>query len=228
MNKSKGIPLSTTFKLIRLLCLFIFFPFLRKIRGNENLPKEKAFIIASNHTTIFDGLLLTVYLTQPIGKHLHFISKANYYANPLFKFLMETAQNIKLEEKVKAKSLFTAIEYLKHGEIIGIFPEATRSPDGKIRKAQSGVAALALTAKVPVVPVGLINTYKILPRGRLFPRFARCEINIGKPLEFKDHYKEYDEVVAQNDQTRIRDIEEEIVRIIMKEIAKLSDQEYPF
>jgi 1-acyl-sn-glycerol-3-phosphate acyltransferase len=228
MNKPKGIPLSLAFKLIRFLCLFIFFPFLRKIRGLENLPKDKAFIVASNHTAIFEGLLLTVYLTRPIGKHLHFISKAKYYSNPLFRFLMETAQNIKLEESVKARSLFAAIEYLKHREIIGIFPEATRSPDGKIRKGQSGVAALALTAKVPVVPVGLINTYKILPRGRLFPQFARCEMNIGKPLEFEEYCKEHDEAVDRNDQNTIRDVEEKVVRIIMREIARLSNQEYPF
>lgn len=228
MNKFKARPLSIKFKLIRSLCLIIFFPFIRKIRGLENLPKDKGFVVASNHSAIFDGLLLTVYLSRPVNRNIHYISKAKYYANPLFRFLMGTAENIKLEEREKAKALLAAIQYLKEGEIAAIFPEGTRSYDGKIKKAETGVAHLALAAKAPVVPVGTINTHKVLPRGKFFPRFVKCEINIGKSMEFEEYYKAYDEAIQQKDQAKIKEIEETVLRRIMKEIAKLSNQEYPF
>lgn len=221
-------PLSTKFKLIRFLWLIIFFPFIRKIRGFGNLLKDKAFIVASNHGSIMDGLLLTVYLSRPINRHLHYISKAKYYKNRLFRLLMETAENIKMEDGTPARALLVALEYLRHGEIVALFPEGTRSYDGKIRRAESGVAALALLAKVPVVPVGTLNTYKILPRGKLFLRYARCEINIGKALEFEEYYKAYDEAIQQKDQAKIKEIEETVLRRIMEEIAKLSNQEYPY
>jgi hypothetical protein len=66
-----------------------------------------------------------------------------------------------------------------------------------------------------------------MPRGRILPRPQRCEINIGAPLEFKEFYNEYDEAIGQKDQAKIREIEEKVVRIIMKKIVRLSNQEHP-
>jgi len=226
MNKFKARPLSIQFRLYRFICLIIFFFLVRKIRGLENLPKDKAFILASNHAALFDGLLLTTYLSKPIKRHLHYISKAKYYKNPLFRLLMETAENIKMEERQESKALLIAIDYLRRGENVAIFPEGTRSHDGKIQKGKTGVASLALSAKVPVVPIGLIDTHKVLPWGEVMPRAAKCEINVGKPMEFQDYYKDYDEAVVQDDQAKIIEIEENVVRIIMQEIARLSNQEY--
>ena len=118
--------------------------------------------------------------------------------------------------------------HLKENEIIGIFPEGGRSPDGKIKKGKPGVAILALSTKVPVVPVGFVNTQKVLPMGSIIPRPARCEVNIGEPLKFENYYKNYDKAIQHNNQIKKADIEEKVVRIIMQDIARLSNQEYPY
>jgi 1-acyl-sn-glycerol-3-phosphate acyltransferase len=219
---------SLKFKLIRFVCLILFFPFVRKIRGEKNLPLDKPFIIASNHTSFIDGLLLTTYLSRPLKKNIHYLSVSIHYRNPLFRLLMETAKNIKVELGGEAKALFVAVKYLKDGKIIGLFPEGERSYDGKIKKGKSGAAHLALSAKVPVIPIGLMGTYNILPRNKKFPRYARIDVNVGAPLKFDSFFKNYDEVVEQNDQAKIVEIEGKTTRIIMKEIARLSNQEYPY
>ncbi len=229
MNKMKTFdPLSIKFKIIRIVCLIVFFPFVKRIRGIENVPLDRSFILASNHASFMDGLFLTIYLTRPLKKNVHYLSFYINYRNPFFRLLMETAKNIKIEPKKESKALLIAIKYLKEGKVVGIFPEGIRSPDGRIRKGRTGVSTLALRAKVPVVPVGLIGTHKVLPKGAAFPRFARCEANIGEPIRFDAFYKDYDEAIDRNDQDKVLEIEENVVRIIMKEIARLSNQEYPF
>jgi len=159
---------------------------------------------------------------------MHFLAKTAFYNNPFQKFITELTQSIWMEKDEESRAMLIALEYLKKGEIVGIFPEGGRSLNGKIREGHPGAAFLALAAKVPVIPIGLINTYKVWPKGKSFPQFARCEMNIGAPLEFKEFYNEYDRAISQKDKAKIREIEEQVVRIIMKEIARLSNQEYPF
>ena len=224
----KSNPFSIKYKIVRFFFYLPLLPFIKKIRGIQNLPGEGAFIIAANHSSHIDWLLLLCNLTGVLNRHFHFLATIKYRSNPLFKFLVELTRSVWVDLKEQARSLLITLKYLRDGEIMVIFPEGTRSPDGKIRKGKAGVAALALQAKTPVVPVGLVNTHKILPRGAFFPRFIRCKINIGEPLKFDSYYEDYDEAIAQNDQTKILEIEEKIVRIIMKEIAKLSGQKYPY
>lgn len=227
-NRNKADRPSILFKLERILYFAIFSLCMKKVSGLENLSRDKAFIIASNHLSIIDGFLLTVYLTKPIDRNIHYLVSPRYYSNPFFRHLLETAEDIRLEPGHPAKSTYAALQCLKRGEIIGIFPEGIRSRDGKIQKGLPGVAHLALSARVPVVPVGLLNTHKYMPWGKTLPRFARMEIHVGKPMDFVQYYKEYNEAVGQEDQARAREIEEQVVRSIMKEIARLSNQEYPF
>ena len=219
---------SIAYRLVRFLFFLLYFPFVKKINGIQNFPLEGAFIVASNHASIIDSTLLGAFLTRILDRHMHFLALAKYYSNPLTRYILELTQSIKMKKGEEARSLFTALGYLQHKEIIGIFPEMYRSPDGKIKKGKSGVASLALTAKVPVIPVGLLGTYQIMPRGKFILRPARCEINIGAPLEFNEFYDEYNKAMDQKEQAKIAEIEEKVVRIIMKEIARLSNQEYPF
>ena len=224
----KNEPFSLKFRFARFLIYIATFPFIKKIRGIKNLPEKGAFIAAANHSSLIDGPLLVAHLTRITKRHIHFLAKAAYYHIPPFRFLLETGKSIRLDPKEEGKSLFIALKYLQNGEIVSIFPEGTRSSNGKIKKGEPGVAALALTAKVSVIPIGLINTNKILPPGKFFPRLARCEVNIGKPLNFDTYYKDYDEALNQNDTSKILEIEEKVTRTIMKEIAQLAGQEYLF
>ena len=217
-----------SYRLIRFLFILASLPYVKKISGTENLIREGPFIIAANHASHIDWLFIFNCFTAIMKRHAHCFATIKYYDNPFFRLYVDLSQCILMDPKAGLRSLLTALEYLKHGEVVEIFPEGTRSPDGKIRKGKTGTAALALTAKVPVVPVGLIDTHKVLPKGAAFPRFARCEAHIGKAMEFKEYYKEYDEAISQNQAEMVLEIEEKVIRIIMQEIARLSNQEYPY
>ena len=109
-----------------------------------------------------------------------------------------------------------AINALKEGKIIAIHPEGTRSLSGKLQKGKTGVAQLALTSQAPVIPIGLIGTFEILPKGKIIPKFKRAVMNIGKPIYFQEYY---------NKKINKR-ILREVTNRIMREIAKLCRQKY--
>ena len=108
--------------------------------------------------------------------------------------------------------------YLTQGKIIGIYPEGTRTLDGKLQRGKTGAARLALAAKVPIVPVGLIGTFEILPKGKNIPKLKRAIVNIGKPIYFDKYYGK------ENDKKTIR----LVTTKVMKEIAKLCKKKYGF
>lgn len=227
-NSPKNNPFSTKYRLVRLFLIILSLPFIKKINGIQNLLKQNPFIIAANHTSHIDWAFFYNRFSAITKKYMHCFATIKYYKVFLFRFYVNLSQSIWMDPRQPMRSIFIALQYLRHGEIVSVFPEGTRSPDGKIRKGKTGVAALALQAKVPVVPVGLIGTHNVLPKGAFFPRLARCEANIGEALEFKEYYKDYDEAVDSNDSDRIKKIEEEVTRKIMQEIARLSNQEYLF
>lgn len=197
---------------------------LRKVEGIENIPKDKPFIIAANHTSYYDALLIPCIIVPKIDIKIHALVHS-YYWRPLpTRFFLDlweampvfTEKNIISKEKNKL-ALKKALSYLKNNELIMLFPEGTRS-DGKLKKAYPGIARLALTANVPVLPCGIIDANKVMPKGKMLPRFARCEVKIGK-LMFFDKYcnKKINNKLL-----------EYITRRIMKQIAKLINQKYNY
>lgn len=191
-----------------------------KVDGLENIPKNQAFIIAANHASYFDTVLPHSLIIPITNKKIHAFVNSRYWGNPITDTILDGSECIKVYVGENAKgnreSLEKALGYLKKGEIVLIFPEGTRSPDGKLRKAYSGIARLALKSQVPVVPFGIINSHKVLPKGAIFPRFKRCGVKIGKPIYFDKYYNK-----KINDKNL-----EEITRKIMQEIAKFIDQKY--
>jgi 1-acyl-sn-glycerol-3-phosphate acyltransferase len=115
-------------------------------------------------------------------------------------------------------ALNSGLKVLRRGELFGIYPEGTRSPDGKLYKGKTGVARMALEAKVPVIPVAMINTEKAQPTGQLIPNVERGQVGVrfGKPMDFS----RYDGM--QGDRFVLRSITDEI----MYELMRLSGQEY--
>lgn len=198
---------------------------LRKAHGIENIPKDKPFIIAANHSSYFDIFIPPVLIAPKTDKKIHALVNS-YYWKP---FVTRTFLNlweaipvfVEKEKYAKGKntqSLEKAAACLKKNELLMIFPEGTRSKDGKLKKSYHGAARLALKAKAPVLPVGIINANKVLPIGKTFPRFTRCEVKIGKLMHFEKHYNK-----------RInKKILEEVTRSIMKEIGKLINQKYNY
>jgi len=173
----------------------------------------------------FDDILLPYIIVSTINKKLHFYSKSNYFSNYFIRKFLEWGGCIPVDttkgknhKETNKKAFESALDYLRNDEIVGIFPEGTRSYDGKLRQAKSGVAKLAIAAKVPILPIGIIDSYKILPKGKFLPRLVRCKINIGKPMHLDKYYNK------KITKTLLR----KITNDIMKEIAKLSNQEYNF
>ena len=131
-----------------------------KVNCIENLPKG-AFIVAANHASYMDHLIIAGYIISHLNKKVHFLAKKEHFDNIFKKAWHTYAGAIPLDRQSGGEeTLKWAIKALKDGKIIAIHPEGTRSLTGKLQKAKTGVAKLALKAKVPVIPIGLIGTFE--------------------------------------------------------------------
>lgn len=198
---------------------------LGKVEGLENVPRDKPFIIAANHSSYYDALLIHVILVPYLDKKIHAFVNSYYWKNFVTGMFIEWGEGIpvfvekeKNAKKRNKESFEKALNYIQKKELIMIFPEGRRSPDGKLQKAYTGIARLALKAKVPVLPCGIIGSNKVLPRGAALPRFIKCEVRIGKPMHFEGYYNK-----KPNNK-----IFERVTRSVMKEIAKLTNQQYSY
>ena len=201
----------TLFPIIRL--------WVKQVNGFENLPKKGAFIVAANHTSYMDHLIIGTYIIPHFNSKLHFLAKKEHFENIFQKIWHTYGGAIPIDRQAGGKeALIWAVKALKEGKIIGIYPEGTRSLTGKLQKAKTGVARLALATKVPVVPIGLIGTFEILPKGKYIPKFRRAIMNIGKPIHFTEYFNK------KINKRMLR----EVTTKIMKEVAKLSKQKYNF
>jgi len=192
---------------------------IKKVNGLENLPKKSAFIVAANHASYMDHFIIVSTLVKHLNRKVHFIAKKEHFDNIFKKIWHNYVGAIPIDrEKGGKEALKWAVKALKEGKIIGIHPEGTRSLTGKLQKAKTGIAQLALNTKVPVVPIGLIGTFEILPKGKYIPKLKKATMNIGKPLYFNKNYnKSINKKVLR-----------EVTTKVMKEIAKLSKQKYNF
>ena len=189
------------------------------VRGLENVPATGGVILASNHLSFIDSVVIPVVVKRKVV----FLAKSDYFTGPGVKGALSRAWFEGLgmlpvdrdDAKAALASLDVALEVLGRGEAFGLYPEGTRSRDGRLYRGRTGVAHLALTAGVPVVPVGLLGTPDIQPVGSTLPRLAKVSITFGKPLYFNDRY----------DGVPLGRARREVTDEIMTAIQKLSGQE---
>ncbi|MGH1551085.1 lysophospholipid acyltransferase family protein [Leifsonia poae] len=188
--------------------------------GLENIPGEGAVILASNHLSFIDS----IFLPLEVDRHVSFLAKSDYFTRRGLKgwatkaFMNATGQ-LPIDRsggKASEASLNTGLKVLARGEILGIYPEGTRSPDGKLYRGRTGVARMILEAGVPVVPVAMVDTAKIMPIGTRLPKIGRIGIIVGKPLDFS----RFDGM--EGDRFILRSVTDEI----MYELQRLGAQEY--
>jgi len=192
---------------------------IKEINGLNNIPVQGPFIITANHESYMDHLIIVKTFVMHLNKKIHFLSKKEHFSNPIKSIWHRWAGAIPLDRESKGtEALKWAIKALKSRNIIGIHPEGTRTLTGKLQRGKTGVARLALAARVPVVPVGLIGTFEILPKGKYIPELKKATMNIGKPLYFDKYYSK----------KITKKLLREITNKIMKEVAKLCKQEYNF
>jgi len=148
----------------------------------ENLPPDGPVILVANHVSFFDSVLLMFSLPRPVA----FIGKAEYTDNPITNWLFCGAGMIPVrrENPGDLPHVFDEVSaVLERGEVIGVFPEGTRSLDGRLHRGHVGAAHLALTTGAPIVPVGIVGTDRVLPTGaRLVRPFQRATISLGEPI----------------------------------------------
>lgn len=164
--------------------------FVKKINKPKNLEESKAFIIASNHVSFLDPLILASIFFLKFNKKVYFIAKEEVFENRIIRLIQEACGTIPLYRKDKGKSALKVAErYLKKGRIIGIFPEGERSYDGRLIRAKTGVARLARSARVPVLPVAVKGTHTLMARGTIIPKLKKeVTVNIGNFMHFNDGY----------------------------------------
>ena len=162
----------------------MFSPFLKRVSGLEHLPTEGNFLLAANHCSYIDSLLLGTLVARHLNKKLYFLGKKEHFANPLERRFNEWGGMIPINRQAGASGIKRALHELEKGKILVIYPEGTRSRNGQLQNAKPGIAKLALDSGVPVLPVGISGTFDVLPKGKKWPRLAPIEVHIGQPVQY--------------------------------------------
>jgi len=174
------------YRLTRGVLILLGLPFTRRICGIENFPKEGAYILAANHASHVDWMFIVNRLTAILDRHIHCFATTKYFKNPLFRYYVNEEKGIWVDLKEPGRALLIGLDYLKKGEVLGTFPEGTRSKDGRLHDFKAGAMVLAVKSGVPIVPVAIIGTYEILPKGKLLMTPGQVQIRVGRPIETKD------------------------------------------
>ena len=189
------------------------------VEGVENVPLSGPVILASNHLSFADSIVIPVVAPRRVV----FLAKAEYFTAPGVKgrvwkawFTALGAVPVSREDTKSAiDSLHTALEVLRRGDALGLYPEGTRSRDGRLYRGRTGVAHLALVSGAPIVPVGLHGTDRLQPVGSRLPRLVKVTARFGEPITPAG---QYDGVPAGRARREITDR-------VMDEIQRLSGQE---
>ncbi|WP_167050071.1 lysophospholipid acyltransferase family protein [Microbacterium halimionae] len=190
------------------------------IVGRRNIPREGAAILASNHLSFADSVFLPLVIDRPMA----FLAKSDYFTGRGLKgwatrmFFKGTGQ-IPIDRsggKASEASLNTGLQVLGRGALLGIYPEGTRSPDGTLYRGRTGIARMALEARVPVIPVVMVDTDTVMPIGRRIPRIGRVGMVIGEPLDFSRF------AGMEGDRYVLRSVTDEI----MVALQRLGEQRY--
>ena len=190
------------------------------VKGAKNVPNAGGAILASNHLSFSDSIFLPLKVRRPVT----FLAKSDYFTGKgvkgaLIRWFFKATGQLPIDRsggKASEDSLNTGLGVLERGLLLGIYPEGTRSPDAKLYRGRTGIARMVLEAKVPVIPVAMIDTEKVQPIGSKYPKIRRVGVVIGEPMDF----------------TRFAGMEGEravlraVTDLIVYNIMQLSNQEY--
>ena len=168
---------------------FLMILFRPKVKGLRNVPGTGPVIIASNHLSFSDSIFMPLVVPRKVT----FLAKSEYFTSPGPKGLLKKLTFIALGQVPVDRSggrrseaaLITGLKILGEGKCLGIYPEGTRSPDGRLYKGRTGIARLAIESGAPIIPVAMFNTEKIQPTGTVVPKVMRVEMIFGEPMYFE-------------------------------------------
>ncbi|MBO2989763.1 lysophospholipid acyltransferase family protein [Leucobacter tardus] len=203
----------------------VFGPFLKTlyrpwVEGAENMPSSGPVIIVGNHLSVIDSFFMPLM----VDRRVYFLAKSEYFSGKglkgwIVKNFMLSVGQLPIDRsggKASEASLNTGLAVLDRGDVLGIYPEGTRSPDARLYRGRTGVARLVIESGAAVVPVVMIDTEKAMPIGAKIPKIRRIGTVIGKPLDFSRFSG------MSTDRFVLRSVTDEI----MLEIQRLSDQDY--
>jgi 1-acyl-sn-glycerol-3-phosphate acyltransferase len=190
------------------------------VTGAENIPASGGAILAANHQSMVDSVFLPLMLDRPVT----FSAKAEYFtaSGPMARvwaYYLRATNQLQMDRdgpRAAQDTLEAALTLLQQGQLFGIYPEGTRSPDGRLYRGRPGVGWLALKSGLPVIPVALSGTRKVLPPGRMIPRPGRIGVTIGKPVALAPELFDAPPGKARR----------QIADQVMAAIQELSGQEY--
>jgi 1-acyl-sn-glycerol-3-phosphate acyltransferase len=190
------------------------------VEGRHNVPDSGPAILASNHLSFSDSIFMPLMVKRKVT----FVAKAEYFTGKgikgwLIRMFFVGTGTIPVDRsggRAAQAALDTQLEVLRAGNLAGIYPEGTRSPDGRLYRGKTGVARLALVSGAPVIPVVMLNLDEIQPPGKLIPRIKQVKIRFGEPLDFS----RYAGMAGE------RFVERAITDEIMYELMELSGREY--
>jgi 1-acyl-sn-glycerol-3-phosphate acyltransferase len=191
-----------------------------KVEGREHLPDTGAAIIASNHLSFSDSIFMPLMVKRKVT----FVAKQEYFTGKglkgfLVRMFFVGAGTIPVDRsggRAAQAAIDTGLRVLREGRLFGIYPEGTRSPDGRLHRGKTGVARLALESGAPVIPVAMLNADEIQPPGKIMPKIKRVRIRFGPPLDFS----RYAGMAGD------RFIERAVTDEIMYELMTMSGREY--
>lgn len=183
-----------------------------RVEGAENVPAEGGVLLVANHASLLDPPLLGCSINRPV----HFMAKEELFKIPILKWVLPRVNAFPVRRGGADRSAIrTAIELLEKGKVIGIFPEGTRTRTGELLPLRRGASLVALKANVPVVPVGILGTFRPVRWRGLLPRFNRFVVRIGEPIDLSSLCEGEDE----------RERVERAAAVMMERIAGLLQRE---
>jgi 1-acyl-sn-glycerol-3-phosphate acyltransferase len=187
-----------------------------RANGVENIPETGGAILAANHLSFVDSLFMPLMAPRDVV----FLGKADYFDSWRTAWFFKAVNVIPVRREggsAGEAAILAGIRALREGRVVGIYPEGTRSPDGRLYRGKTGVARMALEAHAPVIPVGIFGTPEIMPLDKKMPRLkGRPTVVYGKPLSFDRYYD------RPTDRFVLRSVTDEI----MYEIMMITGQEY--
>lgn len=192
-----------------------------EVRGKQAVPARGGAVLVSNHVSFSDSFFLPVELSRKVT----FLAKQEYFTRPgvighLSRWFFNAVGQVPIDRsggRAAEAAIQTGIKVVRGGGLLGIYPEGTRSPDGRLYKGRTGAARIAIEAQVPVIPVAMVNTYWIQPTGQVLPRLGRrIRIVFGEPIDTTPWFG------RANDSAAMR----ELTELMMAQLRSLGGQEY--
>ena len=190
------------------------------IEGQNNIPAKGAAIVVSNHLSFVDS----IFLPLAVPRRMTYLAKSDYFTGKglrgaVIRLFFNATGQLPIDRaggKASEASLNTGLQVLSDGRVLGLYPEGTRSPDGRLYRGRTGVARMVLEANVPVIPAAVIGTDRVMPLGAKLPKVRKVMIRMGPAMDFSRFEG------MEGDRFVLRAITDEI----MYTIAQLSGQEY--